>query len=253
MPRKSAARSARVAWARPSSSGFSSGRPRRSASAIAAFSQSHALDCHDRLLHRDRDAVAQRHRCRHELRMRVEALVVLGDRARVVGVLAAALAMKPGTTSPSHSTLSVTSSPPGRSRSTSRSSIGDVERLVAVLKDQIERPRDLGDQQLRVADDDADAVGERRRARSSPARPARARGPSPSSAACRPAAARRRARCPSSRSPCRSRGCASAPTASRQHAQQRADFGVDERQVLLVAVARDVVEHRVAEAVQSAR
>ena len=45
---------------------------------------------------------------------------------------------------------------------------------------------------------------------------------------------------------------ASAPTASRQHAEQGADFGVDERQALRGAVARDLIERRVAGAVQAA-
>ena len=35
-----------------------------------------------------------------------------------------------------------------------------------------------------------------------------------------------------------------APIGGGQHAQQRADLGVDERQLLLGAGARDVVEHR---------
>jgi hypothetical protein len=54
-----------------------------------------------------------------------------------------------------------------------------------------------------------------------------------------------RARSRSSRCTCRFRGCGRAPTDIRQHAQQRADLGVHERQVLCFAVAGDFVEHGV--------
>ena len=145
--------------------GFSSGRPRRSASAIAAFSQSSMVMCSPILMEVGRTilillaiAVAcerlsrtvspKSRRRRGAARWpsstpdATQPLVVLGDGARVF-CIPLRLRMNPGTTSPSQSTLSVTRSPRGRRSSTSRSSIGTYELLVAVLKDQVERPGDL--------------------------------------------------------------------------------------------------------------
>ena len=121
-----------------------------------------------------------------------------------------------------------------------------VQLLVAVLEDQIERSRHLRDLQLRVADDDADAIGEAgageiRRALLPPA-PRSA----PSSAACRPAAARRRARCRNSRSPCRSRGCASAPTAVASTRSSAPTSASTSGRPRVVVAARDLIEHGIA-------
>ena len=170
--------------------------------------------------------------------------------ARVSAASRCGAGRKPGTTSPSHSTLSVTSSPPGRSSADQPIQQRRVELLVAVLKDQIEWAGHFRDLPLRVADDDADAIGDSRRARNSRAPPAPARGPSPSSTACRPAAARRRARCPSSRSRCRFRGSASRRSPSPARAAARRLRRPPAAGPRCVAVARDLFQHRVARAVQ---
>ena len=105
------------------------------------------------------NAVAERKRHGHQLWMRVEPFIVGSDRPGVLGV-------SPGWideprhhfTVPQH--VVGDQQPAGAKKLHQAIQGRHVERLVAVLEDQVEGPGDLREHPLRIADEDADTIRE---------------------------------------------------------------------------------------------
>jgi hypothetical protein len=183
--------------------------------------------------------------------MRGEALVVFRDCARVVGTaLRFRFEPRHNLAVPQHVVGDEEPArPEERHQAIERRRI---ERLVAILKDQIERSRHLRELQPCVADDHADAVG---------------KAGAHEILACllRPfgvdlqrqqhAAGRQRAGEPDARVADGGADLQNAGRADRrrQHAQQRADLGVDEGKTALDVLPGNVVEDRVAAAIQTGK
>ena len=238
--KSAAAQGAASRGASASSVAVSSGRPRRSASAMAPSAARFDRHARTSLFFTEIDTPSRSGtKVGQQPRMALRpAFVVLGDRARASSSTArkpSRSRRNPGTTFavPQHVVGDEQSA--GPNESTSRSSIEHVQLACRRPEKSSRTVRHFRQHPRRVADHDADAIGETGPLEVLAGLRAPAPDPSPSSSACR---RRQRAGEPDARiadggadfeDPRRADG-------SGEHAQQRADFRVHQRKVPLVAL-----------------